>query len=36
MEYILIYAPRTEEEIGVVMGIVKASVQYVTGERDVQ
>ncbi|KAL3442982.1 hypothetical protein BJX65DRAFT_211711 [Aspergillus insuetus] len=36
MEYILVYAPRSEEEIAVVMGIVTASVQYVTGERDVR
>ncbi|KAL3496112.1 hypothetical protein BJX62DRAFT_232621 [Aspergillus germanicus] len=35
MEYILVYAPRSKEEIGAVMGIIKASVQYVTGERDV-
>jgi hypothetical protein len=36
MEYILIYAPRSEEEISVVMRIVKASVRYVTGEKDVR
>ncbi|KAL2824574.1 hypothetical protein BJY01DRAFT_164658 [Aspergillus pseudoustus] len=35
-EYILIYAPRNEEEIEVVMGIVKASVRYVTGSSDVR
>ncbi|KAJ0414805.1 hypothetical protein BJY00DRAFT_18791 [Aspergillus carlsbadensis] len=35
-EYILVYAPRTEEEIAVVMRIVEASVQYVTGEADVR
>jgi hypothetical protein len=36
LEYILVYAPRTEEEIRTVMTIVKASVQYVTGEKDVR
>ncbi|KAL3435082.1 hypothetical protein BDV09DRAFT_168533 [Aspergillus tetrazonus] len=36
IEYLFIYAPRNEEEIAVVMRIIKASVQYVTGARDVR
>ncbi|KAJ5569613.1 uncharacterized protein N7459_009043 [Penicillium hispanicum] len=35
-EYILIYAPRTEEEIQTVMQIVSASVQFMTGCEDVR
>ncbi|KAL5041304.1 hypothetical protein BDW71DRAFT_212284 [Aspergillus fruticulosus] len=35
-EYLFIYAPRNEEEIQVVMRIIGASVQYVTGVRDVR
>ncbi|OJI99477.1 hypothetical protein ASPVEDRAFT_123327 [Aspergillus versicolor CBS 583.65] len=35
-EYVLIYAPRDEEEIEVVIGILKAGVQYVTGLSDVK
>jgi hypothetical protein len=34
-EYILVYAPRTEEEIGLVMEVVKASVGFMTGSREV-
>ncbi|KAL2826711.1 hypothetical protein BDW59DRAFT_171786 [Aspergillus cavernicola] len=36
LEYVLIYAPRDEEEIRIVMGIIKASVRYVTGLGDVR
>ncbi|KAL4975533.1 hypothetical protein BDW66DRAFT_137121 [Aspergillus desertorum] len=35
-EYLFIYAPRDEEEIDTVMRIIRASVQYVTGVRDVR
>ncbi|KAL4931782.1 uncharacterized protein BDV17DRAFT_288366 [Aspergillus undulatus] len=35
-EYVFVYAPRDEEEIKIVMGIVKASVQYMTGRDDVK
>ncbi|KAJ5407865.1 hypothetical protein N7509_001748 [Penicillium cosmopolitanum] len=33
-EYILIYAPRTEEEIKIVMEIISASVKFMTGRED--
>jgi hypothetical protein len=35
-EYILIYAPRTEAEIEVVMEIVAASVKFMSGREDVR
>ncbi|KAL4807463.1 hypothetical protein BDV18DRAFT_151496 [Aspergillus unguis] len=35
-EYVFVYAPRNDEEIAIVMEIVKASVQYVTGMSDVR
>lgn len=35
-EYILIYAPRTEEEIQTVMQIISASVKFMTGREDVR
>lgn len=35
-EYILIYAPRTEAEIDVVMEIVAASVKFMSGREDVR
>lgn len=35
-EYILIYAPRTEAEIEVVMEIVSASVKFMSGREDVR
>lgn len=35
-EYVLIYAPRTEEEIGIVMEIVAASVKFMSGREDVR
>ncbi|KAL1979823.1 hypothetical protein VTN96DRAFT_5083 [Rasamsonia emersonii] len=34
-EYILVYAPRTEEEVCLVMEIVRASVGFMSGSRDV-
>lgn len=34
-EYVLVYAPRNEEEIKVVMGIIAASVKCMTGSKDV-
>lgn len=34
-EYMFVYAPRDEEEIQIVMGIVKAGLQYGTGLSDV-
>lgn len=33
-EYILIYAPRTKEEIQIVMQIISASVMFMTGRED--
>ncbi|KAL4883575.1 hypothetical protein BJY04DRAFT_216398 [Aspergillus karnatakaensis] len=36
MEYVFVYAPRNEEEVDVVMRIIKAGVQYVSGSGDVQ
>jgi hypothetical protein len=33
-EYILIYAPRTEEEVKIVMEIISASVKFMTGRED--
>lgn len=35
-EYVLIYAPRTEEEIAIVMEIVAASVKFMSGREDVR
>ena len=35
-EYLLIYAPRTEEEIATVMQIISASVKFMTGREDVR
>lgn len=35
-EYVLIYAPRTEAEVSVVMEVVKASVKYMTGSEDLR
>ncbi|KAL4917388.1 hypothetical protein BDW62DRAFT_183992 [Aspergillus aurantiobrunneus] len=35
-EYVFIYAPRDEKEIKIVLQIIKASVQYVTGLSDVK
>ncbi|KAL3456737.1 hypothetical protein BJX64DRAFT_281146 [Aspergillus heterothallicus] len=35
LEYVFVYAPRDEGEIEIVMSIVKASVEYVAGVKDV-
>ncbi|KAJ5666807.1 hypothetical protein N7462_011216 [Penicillium macrosclerotiorum] len=35
-EYVMIYAPRDEAEIEIVMGIVSASVKFMTGREDVR
>lgn len=35
-EYLLIYAPRTEAEIEIVMQIIAASVKFMTGREDVR
>ena len=35
-EYLLIYAPRTEAEIEVVMEIISASIKFMTGREDVR
>jgi hypothetical protein len=35
-EYILIYAPRTEAEIEIVMQIVSAGTKFMTGREDVR
>ncbi|KAL3474057.1 hypothetical protein BJX99DRAFT_186484 [Aspergillus californicus] len=35
-EYVLVYAPRTEEEIQIVIGILAAGVKYVAGSSDVR
>jgi hypothetical protein len=35
-QYIFIYAPRNDQEIEIVMRIVKASVGYMTGSKDVR
>lgn len=35
-EYVLIYAPRDDDEVKVVMEIVAAGVKYLTGLRDVR
>ncbi|KAN0093031.1 hypothetical protein V8E55_003815 [Tylopilus felleus] len=34
-EYLLIYAPRDEQELGIVERILIASITYVTGEREI-
>ena len=31
-EYVLVYAPRTKEEVALVLGLTKASLRYLTGE----
>lgn len=31
-EYVLVYAPRTKEEVTLVLGLTKASLRYLTGE----
>lgn len=31
-EYVLIYAPRTKEEVTLVLSLMKASLRYLTGE----
>jgi len=36
LEYILIYAPRTEAEVQTVMDIIAASVKFMTGREDVR
>jgi hypothetical protein len=36
VEYLLIYAPRTEAEIETVMQIVSAGVKFMTGREDVR
>lgn len=35
-QYVLVYAPRSEEELEVVMRIVRASIAYMTGSDDVR
>lgn len=35
-EYVLIYAPRTEAEVEIVMQIVAASIKFMTGREDVR
>ena len=35
-EYLTIYTPRDDEELKIVEGIVRASIGYMTGSRDVQ
>lgn len=35
-EYLFIYAPRTEAEVETVMGIVAASVKFMSGREDVR
>ncbi|OJJ76421.1 hypothetical protein ASPBRDRAFT_170365 [Aspergillus brasiliensis CBS 101740] len=32
-EYVLIYAPRTKEEVALVLGLMKGSLRYLTGEQ---
>lgn len=34
-EYVFIYAPRNDEEVGVVMKIIVASIKYMTGAKEV-
>lgn len=34
-EYVFIYAPRNDEEVGVVMKIIMASIKYMTGAKEV-
>lgn len=36
VEYVLIYAPRTEAEIETVMQIISAGVEFMTGREDVR
>lgn len=35
-EYVTIYAPRDDEELRIVEAIMKASIGYMTGTRDVR
>jgi len=35
-EYLTIYTPRDDEELKIVEAIVRASIGYMTGSRDVQ
>jgi hypothetical protein len=35
-EYLMIYTPRDDEELRIVKAIVRASIRYMTGSRDVR
>ena len=35
-EYLTIYTPRDDDELGIVKAVMKASIGYMTGSRDVR